>query len=232
MDSLQGRRAWVSGANRGIGLEVARQLAAAGAQVLALGRNAEAIEAAAASLSSGGLAVQAAVVDVSDPASVAALFAAHPEGPEVLVNNAGLIDEPVAAWEQSLEDWHQVLGVNLNGPFYLCRHALPRMRAAGFGRVINVSSGMGAFEGEAEPNHVAYRVSKAGLNMLTLTLSAEAGPGVLVNAMCPGWVRTDMGGENAPRQVEEGADTALYLAALPDDGPKGQFFRDRKPIAW
>lgn len=231
MAGVAGRRAWVTGANRGIGLEIARQLAVAGAQVLALGRDGRALDQALVGLQGLG-SVQAAVVDVADPDSVAALFAAHLEGPELLINNAGVIDGPGPTWSQAIGTWQEVLAVNLSGPFFMARLALPRMREAGFGRVVNVSSGMGAMDGEGEPGHVAYRVSKAGLNMLTQTLAAEAGPGVLVNAMCPGWVRTRMGGEGAPRGVEQGADTALYLAGLPAEGPTGGFFRDRLPIAW
>ena len=100
------------------------------------------------------------------------------------------------------------------------------------GRIVNISSGLGQMEtmGEGSP---AYRVSKAALNALTRTLAAEvAGTGILVNSMSPGWVRTDMGGEDAPRSVEEGAETAVWLALLPSSGPTGKFFRDRKPIPW
>jgi NAD(P)-dependent dehydrogenase (short-subunit alcohol dehydrogenase family) len=106
------------------------------------------------------------------------------------------------------------------------------MKRQGYGRIVNVSSGQGQLSdmGSGTP---AYRVSKTALNALTRTLAAELkGSGVLVNAMCPGWVKTDMGGSSAPRTVEQGADTALWLATLPDDGPSGGFFRDRKPIPW
>jgi NAD(P)-dependent dehydrogenase (short-subunit alcohol dehydrogenase family) len=106
------------------------------------------------------------------------------------------------------------------------------MRKLRYGRVVNVSSGLGQLQqmGEGSP---AYRVSKAALNALTCTLAAEvAGSGILVNSMSPGWVQTDMGGKEAPRSVEEGADTAVWLSLLPSSGPSGQFFRDRKPIPW
>jgi NAD(P)-dependent dehydrogenase (short-subunit alcohol dehydrogenase family) len=106
------------------------------------------------------------------------------------------------------------------------------MNRNGYGRIVNVSSGQGQLSdmGVGTP---AYRVSKTALNALTRTLAAELkGSGILVNSMCPGWVRTDMGGAGAPRTVEQGADTAVWLATLPDDGPSGGFFRDRRPIPW
>jgi NAD(P)-dependent dehydrogenase (short-subunit alcohol dehydrogenase family) len=114
----------------------------------------------------------------------------------------------------------------------MCREVLPIMKRLRTGRIVNISSGMGQLHkmGEGSP---AFRVSKAALNALTCTLAAEAAPsGILVNSMSPGWVRTDMGGEQAPRSVEEGADTAVWLCLLPSNGPTGQFFRDRKPIPW
>jgi NAD(P)-dependent dehydrogenase (short-subunit alcohol dehydrogenase family) len=106
------------------------------------------------------------------------------------------------------------------------------MQRVAYGRVVNISSGLGQLSqmGAGSP---AYRVSKAALNALTATLAAEVkGQGILVNSMSPGWVRTDMGGPDAPRGVEEGAETAVWLALLPSNGPTGQFFRDRKPIPW
>jgi NAD(P)-dependent dehydrogenase (short-subunit alcohol dehydrogenase family) len=114
----------------------------------------------------------------------------------------------------------------------MCREVVPHMRRLRHGRIVNISSGLGQLHqmGAGSP---AYRVSKASLNALTATLAAEvADAGILVNSMSPGWVRTDMGGEMAPRSVEEGADTAVWLAQLPSNGPTGQFFRDRKPIPW
>ena len=109
---------------------------------------------------------------------------------------------------------------------------LPIMRDQGYGRIINMSSGMGQLS-EMGAEHPAYRMSKAALNALTRTLAAELGEGsIKVNSMCPGWVKTDMGGSDAPRTVEQGAETAVWLAMLPEDGPNGGFFRDKKPIAW
>jgi NAD(P)-dependent dehydrogenase (short-subunit alcohol dehydrogenase family) len=106
------------------------------------------------------------------------------------------------------------------------------MKRNGFGRIVNFASGLGQLT-EMGAGTPAYRASKAALNALTRMLAAELeGSGILVNSMCPGWVRTDMGGRSAPRTVEQGADTAVWLATLPDDGPTGGFYRDRRPIAW
>jgi NAD(P)-dependent dehydrogenase (short-subunit alcohol dehydrogenase family) len=125
------------------------------------------------------------------------------------------------------------MAVNLRGPFLLCRAVVPLMRASRWGRIVNLSSGMGAFSDGLSGGHPAYRVSKAALNGFTLNLAAElAREPILVNAMCPGWVKTDMGGAGAPRSAEQGADTAVYLASLPDGGPSGHFWRDRKQIPW
>jgi NAD(P)-dependent dehydrogenase (short-subunit alcohol dehydrogenase family) len=106
------------------------------------------------------------------------------------------------------------------------------MQKLRYGRIVNVSSGLGQLQ-QMAGGSPAYRVSKSALNALTCTLAAEvAGTGILVNSMSPGWVKTDMGGKEAPRSVEQGADTAVWLCLLPSSGPSGQFFRDRKPIPW
>jgi NAD(P)-dependent dehydrogenase (short-subunit alcohol dehydrogenase family) len=194
-------------------------------------------DAAVAALKGGGPNVAGFPLDVNDTKSVRR-FVEHVEkhhgAPGVLVNNAGVypesteakvVDTPTSMWRETLE-------TNLFGAVRMCREVVPLMKRLRYGRVVNISSGLGQLHqmGEGSP---AYRVSKAALNALTRTLAAEvAGSGILVNSMSPGWVRTDMGGEEAPRSVEEGADTAVWLALLPSNGPTGQFFRDRKPIPW
>jgi NAD(P)-dependent dehydrogenase (short-subunit alcohol dehydrogenase family) len=220
----------VSGASRGIGREIARQLATDhGYLVLAGARDPE----------GAGPPDQEAItyvqLDVADQASVdqlAARIGSEPGRLDALVNNAGVYGSPTGAADYDLDEAHEVLEVNLFGAWRLSQAMLPLLRQSAHGRIVNVSSGSGQLS-DMQGGRAAYRISKAGLNALTRILAAdEAGSGLHVNTMCPGWVRTDMGTSAAPRSVEEGADTAVWLATLPDDGPSGGFFRDRKPIPW
>ena len=231
------RIAIVTGGNRGIGHEIARQLAAAELFVVIGARDKAKCESAVESLKAAGGNVAGLVLDVNDTKSVRR-FVEQVEklhgAPSVLVNNAGVypestdakvVDTPTSIWRETLE-------TNLFGAVRMCREVVPLMAKLRYGRIVNISSGLGQLQkmGEGSP---AYRVSKAALNALTRTLAAEvAGSGILVNSMSPGWVRTDMGGEEAPRSVAEGAETAVWLSLLPSNGPSGQFFRDRKPIPW
>jgi NAD(P)-dependent dehydrogenase (short-subunit alcohol dehydrogenase family) len=227
------RTALVTGANRGIGLEVSRQLGRLGHRVLLGSREAAKGEETAARLRAEGVGdVTAVTLDVADPCSVGRLVA---EGREiaVLVNNAGVVlDEGRRPLDLDEETVRATLETNLMGALRLAQAFMPGMAARGWGRVVNVSSGMGQLA-EMGGGSLAYRLSKAGLNVLTRVLAREVeGRGVKVNSACPGWVRTDMGGTSAPRTVEQGAETIVWLATLPDDGPTGGFFRDKKPIAW
>ena len=224
--------ALVSGGNRGIGLEVCRQLGALGHRVLLGAREPAKGEAAAASLRAQGLDVTPVALDVAEPDSVTRLAAARPEV-DILVNNAGVyLDEgrrPLELDEAVLRD---TLEVNLLGAFRLCRAFVPGMAARGWGRVASVSSGMGQLA-DMGGGSLAYRLSKTALNALTRVLAQEVdGRHVKVNAACPGWVRTDMGGAHATRPVEQGAETVVWLATLPEDGPTGGLFRDKRPIPW
>jgi NAD(P)-dependent dehydrogenase (short-subunit alcohol dehydrogenase family) len=171
-------------------------------------------------------------LDVTSQASVDALRKAVPRA-DALVNNAGAAyDEDGEAWREDVATVEQALAVNLVGAWRMVVAYAPGMRERRWGRIVNVSSGAGSF-GEGSDYAPAYAVSKAGLNMMTVQVAASLrGTGVLVNACCPGWVRTDMGGPSAPRSPEEGADTPCWLATLPDSGPTGGFFRDREPIPW
>jgi NAD(P)-dependent dehydrogenase (short-subunit alcohol dehydrogenase family) len=187
---------------------------------------------ARASRQLGGGPISPVVLDVADDESVRAA-AAGIEHLDVLVNNAAVLyDTWQGAVDADLDQVHEALETNVIGAWRTTQAVLPQLRASPAGRIVNVSSGAGAIHdmGGGTP---AYRVSKAALNALTRTLAAEvAGTGILVNSMSPGWVKTAMGGENAPRTVEEGADTAVWLAMLPSSGPTGHFFRDRKQIPW
>ena len=152
---------------------------------------------------------------------------------DVLVNNAGVLLDRGGVLALADETLSQTLEVNLLGPLRTARAFMPPMLDRGYGRVVNVSSGAGAICETVSSYSPAYSVSKTALNMLTRKLAVAARDGdVKVNAMCPGWVRTDMGGQSAPRSVEEGVDTLVWLATLPADGPTNGFFRDRRPAAW
>lgn len=228
------RVALVSGGNRGIGREVARQLADMGYTIVIGSRDLERGNEVAGEL---GEQVTALQLDVTDLESIDRSIASVEEQfgrLDVLVNSAGVIGGgwSTSALDVDLEEVREVLDTNLFGAWRLTQAALPLMRRNGYGRVVNISSGMGQLA-DMGGHSPAYRVSKTGLNALTRMLTAELqDENVLVNSVCPGWVRTDMGGSNARRSVEEGADTPVWLATLPDDGPRGGFFRDREPIPW
>jgi len=232
------RVAVVTGANRGIGLEISRQLGRRGGiRVFLTARDGTKGNAAAGKLRDVGLDVEFYPLDVTSESSVKT-FAGWLQGAcqrcDILVNNAGVMLDPRGSrvLDSKLVTWRDTLETNLVGPLLLAQALAPLMKRNGYGRIVNVSSGQGQLSdmGVGTP---AYRVSKTALNALTHTLAAELkGSGILVNSMCPGWVRTDMGGAGAPRTVEQGADTAVWLATLPDDGPSGGFFRDRRPIPW
>ena len=229
------RIALVTGANRGIGLEVCRQLAGQGLRVVLTARDPGKGEAAAQRLAGEGVDVAFFPLDVSDPAAAEAARG-WVEGRygrlDVLVNNAAVyLDERFNILDVPLATFEATLAANLYGPLHLCRAFVPGMRQRGYGRVVNVSSESGQLStmGGYTP---AYAISKAALNALTRAVAAEAGRAVKVNSVCPGWVRTDMGGPNASRSVEQGADSIVWLATLPDSGPTGGFFQDRRPIDW
>jgi len=230
------RIALVSGANRGLGLEVSRQLAAAGMTVLLGARNLAAGEKAAKALRREGGDVTAVQLDVTAQADVDAL-AERIERDfgrlDVLVNNAGAyfnLDDRASSVDLAYVSG--ALDTNLLGAWRLCEAAVPFMRRHAYGRIVNVSSGCGAIDSEGE-DCPAYRVSKAALNSYTRMLAAELkGSGILVNAVCPGWVATDMGGPGG-RPVADGAAGIVWAASLPPRGAiTGGFFRDRAPIAW
>ncbi len=228
--------ALVTGGNRGIGYETCRQLGREGLHVLLTSRNRDRGEAAVRDLRRDGYQIDYHRLDVTDPAGVAALREVVEQQfgqLDILVNNAGVyLDEGRSIFDVPLDDIRLTMEVNFYGPLHLCRAFVPLMKRTDYGRVVNVSSGYGAIT-EMGGQTAAYRLSKTALNALTRIVADEVrGYNIKVNAMCPGWVRTDMGGPAAPRTVAQGADAIVWLATLPDDGPTSGFFRDRKPIAW
>jgi len=233
LEEVMGHTALVTGGNRGIGLEVSRRLASEGVKVILTARDARAGVAAAADLAAEGLAVGFEPLDVGNQDAAAELarrLAAAGTRVDVLVNNAAVYPRG-GVLDVAEPDLDEAVTVNFLGALWTCRAFVPAMLRAGYGRVVNVSSGAGAFS-DGLPGPAAYAVSKAALNALTLKLASEVKGDVKVNAVCPGWVRTRMGGEGAPRGVAEGADTVVWLATLPPDGPNGGFFRDRTAIPW
>ncbi len=225
------KTALVTGANRGIGLAIAKGLSAKeNIRVLAAARLAKEAQVAAHGIGNGTVGVE---LDLSDPLAieprVLKIEANH--GPiDILVNNAGILI-PGAGLDIGPAGLVESLMVNTVAPFALISALGPGMQARGWGRIVNVSSGWGAFD-EGLSGPTAYAVSKTALNAVTLSLAATLGLAVKINAACPGWVRTRMGGQIATNSPEEGADTPIWLATLPDDGPTGGFFRDRRLIEW
>jgi NAD(P)-dependent dehydrogenase (short-subunit alcohol dehydrogenase family) len=225
--------ALVTGANRGLGLEVCRQLAARGYRIIVTARTLEKAQSGARQIQGN---VHAIALDVGKPESISV---AHAEALErfgrvaVLVNNAAvLLNENMTLMDVPISDFHETLQTNVIGAIAVSQEFVPGMVARRFGRVVNVSSRAGQMSTMSD-YAPAYSISKAALNAFTRQLAAATnGTGVLVNSVCPGWVRTDMGGNNAPRSVAQGADTIVWAATLPDNGPTGEFFTDRRRIDW
>ena len=237
MATVNKRLAVVTGGNKGIGYEICLQLARKGLRVVLTSRDPEKGREARKKLEKEGLDVVQHQLDVTDQASVAAI-ARYIESEfgrvDVLVNNAGILidSRSTSVLREKEETFRITLETNFFGALRMCQALVPLMQKNHYGRVVNLSSGLGQLDdmGDGTP---AYRVSKTALNALSrMVASAVEGDNILVNSMCPGWVRTDMGGPGALRSVEQGAGTAVWLAMLPHDGPTGGFFRDRKPIPW
>jgi NAD(P)-dependent dehydrogenase (short-subunit alcohol dehydrogenase family) len=230
--SLRGKIALVTGTSRGIGPAIARALAKEGARVLCHAR----IDADARALADelGGVAIAGDLSTDEGVDSVAEQTLAASPVLHVLIHNAAVNPRPHESFDHvEREILREVLRVNVEAPLFLTRALLEPLRAAGGARVVLLSSQAGQFAGGMPADGLSYRVSKAALNAVSaVAATALRSDGILVNAMHPGWVRTDMGGPDAPLSPEQGADTAVYLATLPDDGPSGCFFYERRVIDW
>ena len=229
--------ALVTGANRGLGLETSRQLLVKGFTVVMAGRDESALERARAGLGKDqqGRAVIVRM-DVTDSRSIvdAHRIARECVGPvDVLVNNAAiLLSESDEVLSIPSDAYRRTFDTNVFGVIDVCRAFVPDMVQRRYGRVVNVSSGAGQLA-RMSTYAPAYSMSKTALNAFTRILGATyQGQGVLVNAVDPGWVRTDMGGPSAPRSLAQGAETIVWLATLPDGGPTSGFFHDRRAIPW
>jgi len=226
----------VTGGNRGIGREVCRQLAAAGHRVILSARSRAKAEEAAGETGIDTDRVIPLELDVTDPGQArraAGRVRDQAGGLDVLVNNAGIdYDTDQDVLTADLDRARRVLETNTLGAWRMAQVFLPLLRESDHPRIVNVSSQSGALSSQTG-SAPAYSLSKAALNALTLQLASRLeGEEILVNAVCPGWVRTEMGGPGAPRSVEEGAASVIWAVTLPDDGPTGGFFRDGERLEW
>ena len=260
-DKPGSRIALVTGGASGLGLETARQLAHRGHTVILAGPLLAALRRAARDLTDLGAEIHTLRLDVADERSVAKagqwVHNTFGKSPDILVNCAGIdLDEGRSIPEGRLaraglpkhEDGFGIgrsvldadlsivratLEVNTLGPLRLCREFVPAMMRQRYGRVVNVASSRGQLATMGDDGSPAYQLSKTALNAVTrMVADAARGTGVLVNSVCPGWCRTALGGPEAPRSVQQGADSIVWLATLPPSGPTGGFFRDRQRIAW
>ena len=230
------RLALVTGGNRGIGFEICRGLGTQGLAVVLGARDASKGKAAAKELQDGGMDVEFHRLDITSCRSIRACVAAVADKRgriDVLVNNAGIMIDPRGSrfLDSKLDTYRDTIETNLYGPLQLAQAVVPLMKAHRYGRIVNLSSGLGQLA-EMGAGTPAYRVSKTALNALTRILAAELrSDGILVNSVCPGWVATDMGGSGG-RPVEDGAASVMWAVRLPDDGPTGGLFRDGRRIDW
>jgi NAD(P)-dependent dehydrogenase (short-subunit alcohol dehydrogenase family) len=241
---MQRRVALVTGANRGLGFEIAGQLAALGITVVIGSRDPDQGRAAAESLGNDHREVHSRHIDVTQATTIQATVANIIDQYgrlDILVNNAGImIDSKSNVLELDITLFQKTLETNALGPLLLSQACIPFMQENDYGRIVNISSTLGSLTDIAAPDTAysvvlspAYRLSKTLLNGLTVLLAKELqDTNILVNSACPGWLRTRMGGDQAPLMPAQGAETPVWLATLPDDGPSGGFFREKRPIPW
>lgn len=242
MNKADHRIALVTGGNRGIGREIARQLALKGIKVLIGCRDVDKGRNTVEQLSNEGIAIGLKVLDVNNPDSIIQMMNSIKKEHgrlDILVNNAGIIlDRGTSILTVKENIMKETFETNYFGALNLIQAAVPLMKEHNYGRIVNVSSGLGSFEVHQGllglgGSSSAYRISKTMLNALTCLVAHEVTDmDIKVNAVCPGRVQTDMGGTNAPQTVAEGADTAVWLATLDEDGPNGGFFRNRMEAQW
>ncbi len=241
--TIERKIAVVTGANKGIGFEICRQLLQQNCHVLLTARDEHRGRQAVEQLAEPGARIEFFQLDVTRQDHVDSLgdtLQRQYGRCDILVNNAGIFPDPRNDLENewpslltaSIDDVQKGIETNTYGTLRLCQMAVPMMQKAGYGRIVNISSGMGQLS-DMNGCCPGYRISKTGVNVITRILADELqDENILINSMCPGWVKTDLGGPGATRELAEGADTAIWLATLPDDGPSGLFFRDRTPIPW
>jgi NAD(P)-dependent dehydrogenase (short-subunit alcohol dehydrogenase family) len=244
MNSNNKRVALVTGANRGIGFEIARQLGSKGITVIIGARSESKGVEAREKLTRQNLDVHFVQLDVTEHTTMEAAIGRIRDKfgrLDVLVNNAGIMIDPhTSILELSLPFFENTLETNAFGPLLLSQACVWLMKENNYGRIVNISSTLGSLTDIINPESTytkiqspAYRLSKTLLNGITVLLARELkGTNILVNSVCPGWVKTEIGGQKAPLKPEQGAATPVWLATLPDDGPTGGFFRERRPIPW
>lgn len=226
----------VTGANRGIGFETCRQLAKFGIQTILTSRDESKGRKATETLSREGIELTYHQLDVADLGSISILKSYvmdRYQRCDILVNNAGVfLDRGMSILEVPLDTLEKTIETNFLGALNMCRAFIPIMRDQNYGRIVNVSSAMGSITRMGGYSS-AYKLSKLLMNGMTRISADELrGTNIKINTMAPGWVRSDMGGPSAPRSLSQGADTIIWLATLPDDGPTGGFFENRNPTAW
>jgi NAD(P)-dependent dehydrogenase (short-subunit alcohol dehydrogenase family) len=236
--------ALVTGGNRGIGYAISRSLAQRGIAVILGVRDPNKGAKTCSRLQGEDLDVNFELLDVTDQDNLKTAVK-HIQAQfgrlDILVNNAGiLIDSAENTLDVNRSIIEKTLQTNVLGPLMLCQNCVSLMKTGGYGRIVNMSSTLGSLSEIADPDSAyagvgtpAYRLSKAALNAVTTLVAKEVrNDNILINSACPGWVRTDMGGDQAPLTPEQGADTPVWLATLPDGGPTGGFYRERKRIPW